>query len=114
MRRLCRGQALWSFRVIIVNQSGLVALATGRSQAIRLVKVVRMEARRAIKETSNPVTAAPSPSILTQDFGRYQVFVQQLCNFHFPSNSPVDLSTMVSPTVNKTNLHPSGVQSVAR
>jgi phosphoenolpyruvate carboxykinase (ATP) len=46
---------------------------------------------------------------LAQDFARQQVSKQQRSNFHSSSISPVLNFNMVSQTVNKTNLHPSGV-----
>jgi phosphoenolpyruvate carboxykinase (ATP) len=78
---------------------------------LRVCDVVRMESRRGIKEASDPVIRTASPAPLAQDFARQQVSKQQRSNFHSTSLSPLLLHTMVS-TVNKTNLHPSGLQYV--
>lgn len=72
--------------------------------------VVRMDCR-GIKGRQNPVpeqTATTAP-LLAQDFVRQQVSKQQRSNFHSTSITPVLQHTMVSQSVNKTNLHPSGV-----
>lgn len=53
-------------------------------------------------------TASPAP--LAQDFSRQQVAKQQRSNFHSSSISSGVSITMVSQSVNKTALHPTGVQ----
>jgi phosphoenolpyruvate carboxykinase (ATP) len=62
-----------------------------------------------IKAASDPVIRTASPAPLAQDFARQQVSKQQRSNFHSSSISPLISITMVSQSVNKTNLHPSGV-----
>ena len=93
------------------TQSTPYALATPRPSIASLSAndVVRMAALRGIKETSDPVIRTASPAPLAQDFARQQVSKQQRSNFHSTSISPLLNSNMVSTTVNKTNLHPSGV-----
>jgi phosphoenolpyruvate carboxykinase (ATP) len=68
---------------------------------------------RGIKEASDPVIRTASP--VAQDFARQQVSKQQRSNFHSTSLSPLLANTMVSQAsaVNKTNLHPGGLQYVA-
>jgi phosphoenolpyruvate carboxykinase (ATP) len=63
----------------------------------------------AIKAAEDPVIPTATPAPLAQDFARQQVSKQQRSNFHSSSISPLIANTMVSQTVNKTNLHPSGV-----
>jgi phosphoenolpyruvate carboxykinase (ATP) len=46
---------------------------------------------------------------LAQDFARQQVAKQQRTNFHSSSLKTLPSAIMVS-SVNKTNLHPAGVQ----
>jgi phosphoenolpyruvate carboxykinase (ATP) len=71
--------------------------------------VVRMASQRGIKETSDPIIRTASPAPLAQDFARQQVSRQQRSNFHSTSLNPILTNNMVTNTVNKTNLHPSGV-----
>jgi phosphoenolpyruvate carboxykinase (ATP) len=71
--------------------------------------VVGMASKSGIKGTSDPVIRTASPAPLAQDFARQQVSKQQRSNFHSTSISPLLASNMVTNTVNKTNLHPSGV-----
>lgn len=96
------------------TQSARKALESARSTSTLKESVVTMEAaRRGIKESSHPpsVTAASPLLPLAQDFARQQVSKQQHNNFHSSSISPI-LNTMVSQVVNKTNLHPGGLQYV--
>lgn len=68
--------------------------------------VVTME----YKAPPEPLIPTSSPSSLAQDFARHQVSKQQRSNYHSSSPSSTLPSTMVSRTVNKTGLHPAGVQ----
>ena len=87
------------------THAGLVApWSTSR---LRVSDVVSVEYRHAIKEASDPVVWKASPALLTQDFARHQVSLQQQLHFH-SSSVPASAFTMVS-QVNKTNLHPSGI-----
>jgi phosphoenolpyruvate carboxykinase (ATP) len=96
------------------TQSALLALACPRpSIARRSADDVVTMASSGIKAASDPVIPTASPAPLTQDFARQQVSKQQRSNFHSSSTSPLISYTMVSQSVNKTNLHPSGVASVA-
>src|SRR5690242_2754484 len=69
--------------------------------------VVSVEYRHAIKEASHPVVCRSSPALLTQDLVRHQVSLQQRSHFHSCSFSAYAFT--MSPQVNKTNLHPSGI-----
>lgn len=93
-----------------ITQSATVALACPRpsSASLSADDVVRM-ASSGIKAASDPVVRTASPAPLAQDFARQQVSKQQRSNFHSSSISPLISYTMVSQSVNKTNLHPSGV-----
>lgn len=61
--------------------------------------------------SSLPIRVA-SPAPLAEDFARQQVAKQQRSNFHSTSLTR-SLSSMVTNNVNKTALHPTGVQYVA-
>jgi phosphoenolpyruvate carboxykinase (ATP) len=71
-----------------------------------------MAIARGIKDASDPVIRTTSSAPLAQDFARKQVSKQQRSNFHSTSLSPLLANTMVSLAVNKTNLHPGGLQYV--
>jgi phosphoenolpyruvate carboxykinase (ATP) len=90
--------------------------ASTRSTAttLRVRNDVKMALARGIKEASDPVIRTASPAPFAQDFARQQVSKQQRSNFHSTSLSPLFANTMVSqvPAVNKTNLHPGGLQYV--
>jgi hypothetical protein len=62
------------------------------------------------KGQPDPVIRTSSPAPLAQDFARQQVSKQQRSNHHSSSLSSSILHIMVSPSVNKTGLHPAGVQ----
>lgn len=62
------------------------------------------------KGQPDPVIRTASPAPLAQDFARQQLSKQQRSNYHSSSLSSSIPSTMVSQSVNKTNLHPTGVQ----
>lgn len=97
------------------TQSSPRALVTSRSTArLQVSDVVRMDSGRSIKDASDPVVRTATPAHLAQDFARHQVSKQkqQHSHFHSSANNPLLHFTMVSQTVNKTNLHPSGVQYV--
>lgn len=102
-------------RTPTLHQSAADALAQARSTSrLRPGDVVRMVNCRGIKEASRPSLYSAT---LTQDFARHQVSIQQRSNFHTSSHSPLYLANtksykMVANTVNKTNLHPSGVAYV--
>ena len=66
--------------------------------------------RMVYKEQLDPVIRTSSPAPLAQDFARQQVSKQQRSNFHSSSLSTAPQNTMVSQSVNKTGLHPAGVQ----
>jgi phosphoenolpyruvate carboxykinase (ATP) len=93
------------------SQSAPYTLAAPRHSIASLSAndAVRMAAQRGIKETSDPVIRTASPAPLAQDFARQQVSRQQRSNFHSTSLNPILTNNMVTNTVNKTNLHPSGV-----
>jgi phosphoenolpyruvate carboxykinase (ATP) len=93
-----------------LTQSASIALACPRPSIARRSAddVVRMPSS-AIKAAEDPVFPTATPAPLAQDFARQQVSKQQRSNFHSSSISPLIANTMVSQTVNKTNLHPSGV-----
>ncbi|OCK73303.1 phosphoenolpyruvate carboxykinase [Lepidopterella palustris CBS 459.81] len=74
----------------------------------RLPKNVDMAG--AIKGTQTPPIRTQSPAPLAQDFVRQQVAKQQRTNFHSTSLKTVVPSIMVANSVNKTALHPGGVQ----
>lgn len=99
-------------------QSRRYTLALHRpTVSLKLSNVVTMASGRAIKDVDGPVPYRPiSPAPpLALDFARQQVSKQQRSNFHSTSISPLFQRTsakMVSSPVNKTNLHPSGVQYV--
>lgn len=61
------------------------------------------------KEHQKPLIRSASPAPLVQDFARHQVSKQQRSNYHSSSTTSHPSSTMVS-SVNKTGLHPAGVQ----
>jgi hypothetical protein len=67
----------------------------------------------AIKASADPSIRPASPAPLAQDFARQTVQKQQRSNFHSTSISSGISHTMVSQSVNKTALHPTGVQYVA-
>jgi hypothetical protein len=108
-------RALTSF---VFVQSRRYTLALHRpTVSLKLSNVVTMASGRAIKDVDGPVPYRPiSPAPpLALDFARQQVSKQQRSNFHSTSISPLfqrTSSKMVSSPVNKTNLHPSGVQYV--
>jgi hypothetical protein len=64
---------------------------------------------QAFKETQCPPVRPYSPAPLAEDFARQQVSKQQRSNFHSSSLRRFN-SNMVSNSVNKTALHPSGVE----
>ena len=66
----------------------------------------------AIKGSADPSIRPASPAPLAQDFARQTVQKQQRSNFHSTSISSGTFNTMVSQSVNKTALHPTGVQYV--
>lgn len=68
--------------------------------------VVTME----YKGRRHPVLYSATPSALAQDFARHQVSKQQRLHYHSSSLSSSFPNTMVSQSVNKTGLHPAGVQ----
>ena len=59
------------------------------------------------RNKNTPPIRPSSPGLLSADFARQQISKQQRNNYHSSS-----LRTMVSNSVNKTALHPSGVQYV--
>ena len=63
-----------------------------------------------IKAVFTPPLPQPSPGPLAEDFARQQISKQLRGNFHSTSLTN-SLPTMVS-AVNKTALHPAGLQSV--
>jgi hypothetical protein len=63
-----------------------------------------------LKGQQDPVIRTSSPAPLAQDFARQQVSKQQRSNFHSSSISSSVSRIMVSQSVNKTGLHPAGVQ----
>jgi phosphoenolpyruvate carboxykinase (ATP) len=63
-----------------------------------------------LKGQQDPVIRTSSPAPLAQDFARQQVSKQQRSNFHSSSISSSVANIMVSQSVNKTGLHPAGVQ----
>jgi len=91
-------------------QSAPHTLARSRPSIRRLTanQILRMVSR-GIKGAANPVVGSTSSTSLAQDFVRQQVSKQQRSNFHSTSISPLLHNKMVTQTVNKTNLHPSGV-----
>lgn len=78
----------------------------------RLVQVPKIDvaAMPSIKGPNPAIIRPSSPAPLTQDFARQQVSKQQRSNFHSSSLSIPPAATMVSQSVNKTALHPTGVQ----
>lgn len=70
--------------------------------------LVRMD----YKGQPDPVIRTASPAPLAQDFARQQVSKQQRSNYHSSSLASAIPRTMVSQSVNKTGLHPAGVQYV--
>jgi len=62
-----------------------------------------------IKTSDAPPLRSQSPGPLAEDFTRQQIFKQSRGNFH-SSSLTSSILTMVSNTVNKTALHPSGIQ----
>lgn len=62
------------------------------------------------KASQEPLIRTASPAPLAQDFARQQVSKQQRSNFHSSSIASHVSRTMVSQSVNKTGLHPAGVQ----
>lgn len=94
-------------------QSPPAALARPRPSTATLStsSVVRTSSST-IKRTQFPLTSTAIQPTSTQDFARHQVSKQQLSHFHSSPISPIlpILNfNMVSQSVNKTNLHPSGV-----
>jgi hypothetical protein len=66
-----------------------------------------------IKGQADPAQVrSTSPSPLSKDFARQAVTKQQRSNFHSTSITSGIANTMVSRSVNKTALHPTGVQYV--
>jgi hypothetical protein len=108
-----------AFRVVFVlttkNPTGqsihCFRQASTRFTTLRVRNDVKMALARGIKEASDPVIRTASPA---QDFARQRVSKQQRSNFHSTSLSPLSANTMVSQSsaVNKTNLHPGGLQYV--
>lgn len=66
---------------------------------------------QAFKESQRPPVRPYSPAPLAEDFARQQVSKQQRSNFHSSSLRRLP-SNMVAHSVNKTALHPGGVQYV--
>jgi hypothetical protein len=66
--------------------------------------------RMVYKAQPDPVIRTSSPAPLAQDFARQQVSKQQRSNYHSSSLSSSVPRIMVSQSVNKTGLHPAGVQ----
>jgi hypothetical protein len=66
--------------------------------------------RMVYKGQADPVIRTASPAPLAQDFVRQQVSKQQRSNYHSSSLSSPARFNMVSRSVNKTGLHPAGVQ----
>ena len=64
----------------------------------------------AIKGTQTPPIRTASPAPLAEDFVRQTVAKQQRTNFHSSSLKTAIPKAMVANSVNKTALHPSGVQ----
>lgn len=62
------------------------------------------------KANQDPLIRTASPAPLAQDFARQQVSKQQRSNYHSSSLTSPPSHTMVSQSVNKTGLHPAGVQ----
>jgi phosphoenolpyruvate carboxykinase (ATP) len=62
------------------------------------------------KGLQEPLLRTASPAPLAQDFARQQVSKQQRSNYHSSSIASQVPRTMVSHNVNKTGLHPAGVQ----
>jgi phosphoenolpyruvate carboxykinase (ATP) len=62
-----------------------------------------------IKGSNGPPLRSPSPGPLAEDFARQQIFKQSRGNFH-SSSLTSSIITMVANNVNKTALHPSGIQ----
>jgi len=62
------------------------------------------------KDQPDPVIQTQSTAPLAQDFARQQLSKQQRSNYHSSSLSSSLPHTMVSQNVNKTGLHPAGVQ----
>lgn len=65
------------------------------------------ESKNKNKNKNTPPIRPSSPGALSADFARQQISKQQRNNYHSTS-----LRIMVSNSVNKTALHPSGVQYV--
>lgn len=96
------------------SQSPSLALARPRPSTARrsTSSVVVRTSSSTIKRTQFPIIQTAIQPTLTQDFARHQVSKQQLSHFHSSPVSPIlpILNfNMVSQSVNKTNLHPSGV-----
>ncbi|KAF1982125.1 hypothetical protein K402DRAFT_397859 [Aulographum hederae CBS 113979] len=69
------------------------------------------EMASAIKDAASPLMRTNSPGPLAQDFARQLVAKQQRSNFHSTSLRPLrQVADMVANNVNKTALHPSGVE----
>jgi phosphoenolpyruvate carboxykinase (ATP) len=62
------------------------------------------------KAQPDPIVRTASPAPLAQDFARQQLYKQRRSNYHSSSLSTPTPLTMVSNSVNKTGLHPAGVQ----
>lgn len=98
-----------------INSSHLRPYSNQRPSAPRLVPALKRCHRplvhdRVYKELSDPVLGSSSPASLTQDFARQQVSHQQRSRFHSSFRPSFTVATMVSQSVNKTGLHPAGVQ----
>jgi hypothetical protein len=78
----------------------------------RLVQVPRVDvaAMASIKGFDPLIVRAASPAPLAQDFARQQVSKQQRSNFHSSSLKNISPLSKKMPSVNKTSLHPTGVQ----
>jgi hypothetical protein len=65
---------------------------------------------QAIKAMHSQPVRPNSPAPLAEDFARQQIAKQQRSNFHSSSLRRINSSNMVADNVNKTALHPGGVQ----
>jgi hypothetical protein len=88
------------------NQTPAAPALVSRLKQSKSGVVVNM----AYKEVQDPVIRPSSPAPLAQDFARQQVSKQQRSNYHSSSLASSIPRTMVSQSVNKTGLHPAGVQ----
>lgn len=108
-RLLVRHRASIHRQSALFTSPQLVGLAATTSLALPH-RIVRMDSTKALQ--SPPIIRTASPAPLAQDFARQQVSKQQRSNFHSSSISADIYNKMVSQSVNKTNLHPTGVQYV--